>query len=78
MGKVTDLKFFAALPGRVVSIKELTALDFRVLGIIAFHDRMGRNGQGSWVSRSRIAFLAKCDPVSVSTSMKTPGRTGIA
>jgi hypothetical protein len=69
MDKVTDLKFYAALPGRVVSMEHITAVDFRVLGIIAFHDRMGRNGQHSWVSRSRIAYLAKCEPVSVSTSM---------
>ncbi|MDQ0318761.1 hypothetical protein QO002_000899 [Pararhizobium capsulatum DSM 1112] len=69
MSKVTTLNFFVALPGRVLSDDDLTALDFRVLGVVAAHDRMGRNGQCCWAGQKKLAAMVKCDPTRLSNSL---------
>ncbi len=48
MTKVLGKNFFAAMPARMMSDERLAALHFRVLAVIAVHDRMGRNGQHCW------------------------------
>ncbi len=61
MGKVTTLNFFAAIPGRATLDKELTALHFRVLMVIAGRDRMSRNGQYCWESSTKLADRIGCN-----------------
>lgn len=69
MTKIATLNFFVALPGRVLADDDLTALDFRVLGVVAAHDRMGRNGQCCWAGQKKLAGLANCDPTRLSASL---------
>ena len=46
-----------AMPFRCLGDRRLTALHFRVLGVIATHDRLSRvkGGQGCWAGQKRIA-----------------------
>lgn len=69
MSKVATLNFFVALPGRFLSDDDLTVLDLKVLGVIAAHDRMGRNGQCCWAGQKKLATLVRCDPTRLSTSI---------
>lgn len=69
MGKVTTLNYFGALPGRASHDRRLTALHFRVLLVIAGHDRMGRNGQCCWAGRKKLAARVGCDPSSLSSAI---------
>ena len=48
-------EIFAPIPLRAVSDMRLSARHLRVLAAIAYHDRFGRNGQGCWAGRKRLA-----------------------
>lgn len=69
MGDVTAINYFAAIPGRANRDDRLTGLHFRVLGTIAGHDRMGRNGQCCWAGRNTLADLVGCHPSRLSTAI---------
>lgn len=62
MSNVAPLNFFCAVPGRAVLDDTLTALDLRVLMVIASRDRMGRNGQLCWERPEKLAARIKCHP----------------
>lgn len=51
---------YSALPTRILRNPAFTALDLRVLGAIAWHDRFGRNGRNCFASNSTIAARAGC------------------
>lgn len=46
---------FGAIPVRAFRDTRLSAGDFRLLGAIAYHDRLGRNGAGCYVDPRRLA-----------------------
>ena len=70
MSKVQTLHYFAAIPGRALKNDDLTALDFRVMMVIAGHDRMQRNGQGCWIHRDKLAARVGCTPQNFSKSVQ--------
>ena len=43
--------YFAVIPARAFGDPRLSAADFRVLGIISYADRMGRNGSGCYATQ---------------------------
>jgi hypothetical protein len=45
---------------RAMNDVRLTGLHWRVLAVIASHDRLGRSGAGCWASQRRLAELARC------------------
>ncbi len=49
---------FGAIPVRAFADTRLSAADFRVMGAIAYFDRLGRNGAGCYVDPRKIAELA--------------------
>jgi hypothetical protein len=51
---------YSALPTRILRNAAFTALDLRVLGAIAWHDRFGRNGRGCFASNATIGARAGC------------------
>ena len=51
---------FAALPLRALRDARLSARHYRVLGIIAAHDQLDKNGAGCFASQRRLAALAGC------------------
>jgi DNA-binding MarR family transcriptional regulator len=51
-------ELFAPLPIRAISDQRLSGRHLRVLAAIAYHDRFGRNGQGCWAGRRRLAAEA--------------------
>jgi len=55
---MSDKPRFGGLPFRAVADGELTALDLRVLAIIAAHDGFNKNRRGCFASHKRIASLA--------------------
>lgn len=69
MGEVATINYFAAIPGRANRDDRLSGLHFRVLGTIAGHDRMGRNGQCCWAGRATLAKLVDCHPSRLSTAI---------
>ncbi len=68
MGEVSK-NYFAPIPGRANRDDRLSGLHFRVLGTIAGHDRMSRNGQCCWAGRNTLAELVGCHPSRLSTSI---------
>lgn len=46
---------FAAVPARACADKRLTGGHWRVLGIIAFHDRFNRNNRGCYITHQTMA-----------------------
>lgn len=68
--KKTDKPAYAPIPARAVSDTRLSALDFRVLAVIAVHDRLGANGIGCYASHSRLAGLVDCHLKSLSRSIR--------
>lgn len=48
-------ELFAPLPIRAVCDARLSARHLRVLAAVCYHDRFGRNGQGCWAGRKRLA-----------------------
>lgn len=70
---------FAAIPIRAFSDTRLSALQFRVLGVIAWHDRMSSvtgKGQGAWASRMVMADRAACDQTSFSSAVTALAKFG--
>lgn len=61
---------FAPLPLRAIRDKRLTQRDLRVLGAIAAHDRMTRNGQGCWAPQDRLARVTGVKANHVGESIK--------
>lgn len=60
---------FAALPLRALRDQRLGARHIRVLGIIAAHDQLNRNGSGCWASQRRLANLAGCGETRLSHTL---------
>jgi DNA-binding MarR family transcriptional regulator len=52
---ISNKPAFAAVPIRAFSDDRLSGRHWRVLCVIAFHDRLGRNGQGCWASLKQLA-----------------------
>jgi DNA-binding MarR family transcriptional regulator len=52
---------FGAIPVRAFGDARLSAADFRVMGVIAYFDRLGRNGTGCYVDPRKLAELAAVD-----------------
>ncbi|MBO0140212.1 winged helix-turn-helix transcriptional regulator [Agrobacterium sp. Ap1] len=69
MSKVVNLNYFAALPGRAITDKDLTGLQLRIIAVVAAHDRMGRNGQCCWAGRKAMASRVGCTEGSFSEAM---------
>lgn len=67
---------FAPLPPRILGDASLSALDIRVLGAIAVHDRFSRNGVGSTAGHGRLADLTGCHLKSLSRSIRTLAERG--
>jgi hypothetical protein len=61
---------YAAVPARVIGAENLTAIDLRVLMVIAVHDRLGANGIGCYASHTRLAELVGCHLKSLSRSLR--------
>lgn len=51
---------FAAMPLRALRDLRMTGRHLRLLGIVAGHDQLDRNGQGCWAAQARLAKLASC------------------
>lgn len=62
---------YAPLPARAIGDARLTALDIRVLAVLAAHDRLGANGIGCYASHPRLAALVGCHEKSLSRSLAT-------
>lgn len=60
---------FAAIPVRALADDRLSALHFRVLGAVAFHDRFGGNGTGCFASQSRLAEYCGCHYTALSHAL---------
>lgn len=67
---------YAALPARTIGDERLSALDLRVLMVIAVHDRLGANGVGCYASHPRLATLVRCHLKSLSRSLRMLGLCG--
>ena len=52
---------FGAVPVRAFGDTRLSAVDFRVMGAIAYFDRLGRNGASCYVDPRKLADLAAVD-----------------
>src|SRR5262245_51546763 len=53
---------FSPVPARAFRDERLSSgRHFRLLGIIALHDRLGGNGRGCTASQRRLAKLMNCD-----------------
>jgi DNA-binding MarR family transcriptional regulator len=72
-----DLKHtFAPVPARAMPDDTLTALDLRVLMVLAAHDRFGANGIGCYASHPRLAGLVKCHLKSLSRCLRVLAEGG--
>jgi hypothetical protein len=60
---------FAAIPLRALRDSRLSARHLRVLGIVAAHDQMDRNGAGCWAAQRRLAKLASCGEARLSDTI---------
>ncbi|RKQ73480.1 helix-turn-helix domain-containing protein [Oceanibaculum indicum] len=60
---------FAAIPVRALADDRLSALHFRVLGAVAFHDRFGGNGAGCFASQARLAEYCGCHYTALSHAL---------
>jgi hypothetical protein len=68
LGKLKN--YFSPLPNRAWLDDRLQRMHYRVLGVIAMHDRFGQNGLGCTLSTRRIAeFLSSTQP-NVSTACR--------
>lgn len=61
---------FSALPMRAMRDKRLNAEHFRVLMVVAFHDRFGRNGTGCYAGNKKMAEEADCNIKSLSRTLR--------
>ncbi len=63
-------RIFGPIPVRAFKDKELRGEDFRVLGIIAAHDRFGANGTGCYASQETLCHRIKIDTTAFSRSVR--------
>lgn len=66
---VRQVHHFGPIPNRVARDRRLTALELRILHVVAAHDRMNANGQGCWAGIARIAAIVDCAPTSARRSI---------
>jgi DNA-binding MarR family transcriptional regulator len=62
----TNKQRFAPTPLRALLDQRLTGHHLRLLGVIAAHDRLGKNGSGCWASQDRLAALLGCSKSTLS------------
>ena len=62
-------ELFAPLPARALSDMRLGAHHLRVLGVVALHDRLGRNKRGCYIGRKRMAQESGMSEVNVSHAL---------
>ncbi|MDE4620643.1 helix-turn-helix domain-containing protein [Sinorhizobium meliloti] len=67
---------FIPMPVRALQDDKLSAVDLRVLGAVAYHDRLGKNGRGCFASQATLAAMARCDIRSVKRSLQNLGKPG--
>jgi hypothetical protein len=60
---------FAPVPARAIGDLRLSARHLRVLAAVAIHDRFGRNGQGCWAGRKRLADEVQCSESHLSDAL---------
>jgi hypothetical protein len=71
--------FFAPLPLRAISDQRLSGLHFRVLAMVAFHDRMSarrKTGAGCWASHKTMCAEIGCNYTNLSTALTDLGKWG--
>lgn len=71
--------FFAPLPTRAIADPRLSALHFRVLACIAYHDRMAnrrKTGGGCWASHKTLCDEIGCNYTNFSTAITQLGEFG--
>ena len=56
-----DYSCYGAIPFRALRDRRLAGIPLALLGVIAAHDRFGRNGLGCTASQSRLAELVGCN-----------------
>ncbi|XNY07199.1 hypothetical protein ACMFL9_27395 [Sinorhizobium meliloti] len=61
---------FIPMPVRALQDDKLSAVDLRVLGAVAYHDRLGKNGRGCFAAQATLAAMARCDIRSVKRSLQ--------
>lgn len=69
-------ELFASLPVRAIGDQRLSARHFRLLAAIAYHDRLGRNGQGCWAGRKRLGEMTGMSGTHVSDMLGDLRRFG--
>ncbi len=69
MGKSPSGHGFCPVPGRTLTIPDLTALDHRVLALIAAKDLFGRGGKHCIAKHSELAVQLGCNEASLSQSV---------
>ena len=77
--KTAERTFFAPLPLRAIADPRLSALHFRVLACIAFHDRMAnhrKTGGGCWASHKTLCEEIGCNYTNFSTAITQLGQFG--
>ena len=67
---------FGPIPTRAFADKDLRGEDFRVLGIIAAHDRLGANRTGCYASQATLCFKIGIDTTAFSRSIHRLGERG--
>lgn len=67
---------YAPYPLRALRDQRLTGLHLRVLGVIAAHDRLNKNGQGCRAGNKRLAELSGCHLKSLSPALKALAELG--
>jgi DNA-binding MarR family transcriptional regulator len=67
---------FAAIPQRAAIDSRLTQRHWQVLAVVASYDRLGRNGQGCWISRKDIADSLGMSDENVSHALSDLRRFG--
>ncbi|WP_145915802.1 helix-turn-helix domain-containing protein [Labrenzia sp. CP4] len=67
---------YSPVPARAIGDDRLSALDLRVLMVIASHDRLGANKTGCYASHKRLSGLVQCHLKSLSRSLRTLGESG--
>lgn len=64
MSKASDKRFFYCLPVAAISDARLTAMDHRILGVVALHDGMSSvkgGGGGCYASYQTLTKIVGCD-----------------
>ena len=70
MGRHESKPHYAPTPMRAIGDKRLTGEHWRVLAIIAGHDRFNKNGKGCCAWHTTLAREAKCSIKSLSRTLK--------